>query len=328
MNHSKIDWTDYTWNPVTGCYHTCPYCYARKQSARFSGDARLNLTDSRCEGDENGLYILHAPFVSRAGRSISYPFGFAPTLHEYRLDWPGNVKNGANIFVGSMADLFGEWVPGEWISRVFEACRNYPQHNYLFLTKNPKRYLQLAADGKLPAGENIWYGTSTPTEDTEFFYAKGYKTFVSIEPLLEPFGKEALGVQYLDWAIIGAETGNRKGKVIPQKEWIQSIVGQCRAASVPVFMKESLRELMGEEFVQEFPEGLLRKALSPVQKNQLWGKCGFCKAEFPKKEMIALLSRQKRGDSAFKLGYACPECFEKLKASMLSETPCEVKTKE
>lgn len=328
MKKSKIDWTDYSWNPITGCYHTCPYCYARKQSARFSGDIRLNMADPRCDKyqGKEGLYVLHEPFVTRNDRSISYPFGFAPTLHEYRLDWPGNVKNGANIFVGSMTDLFGEWVPDEWIQMVFDACEKFPQHNYLFLTKNPKRYIELYNSKRLPYKENYWFGTSCTTPADEFIWFRDtpYKSFVSIEPILEPFGDSAPNI-FPDWVIIGAETGNRKEKVTPQKEWIEAIVAQCRIQSMPVFMKESLRELMGAEFVQEFPDELLHKPLSPKKKKMLCECCGFCKKENLKSKMLALLIREKRGSSAYKLGYACPECFEKLKQAMQDQEPCEVR---
>ena len=326
MNRSRIDWTEYTWNPVTGCYHTCPYCYARKQSARFAGDVRLNLADLRCEMYQGveGLYVLNEPYLTYNNRSINYPFGFAPTLHEYRLDWPGKVKNSANIFVGSMADLFGEWVPDEWIQKVFEACDRYPQHNYMFLTKNPPRYLRLTLDGILPDLDNMWYGASvTSQEDMERVSTlaaleSGHR-FLSIEPLfggLELLDLLSSGKGGIDWVILGAETGNRKGKIIPEKEWIQEVARQCRVAGVPLFMKESLRELISE-FIQEYPVGLLRKELSPKLKKKLWGNCNFCGTEKPKKEMIALLYRKSRGKSAKQLGYACPECFESLTEKLM-----------
>ncbi|TCX51966.1 hypothetical protein C1I38_08190 [Dehalobacter sp. 12DCB1] len=324
MNKSKIDWTDYTWNPVTGCLHGCPYCFARRQSLRFSGDIRLNLMDLRCKKDEaSGLYVLDKPFITRENRSISYPCGFAPTLHEYRLDWPGQVKNGANIFVCSMADLFGDWVPDEWIQKVFETCEKYPQHNYMFLTKSPARYSALANAGKLPAKDNMWYGTSVTNPGMPAFGLMSYNTFVSIEPLLAPF-PDLHGYPF-NWAIIGAETGRRKGKVVPQKAWIRDIVNHYRKTGSPIFMKESLRELMGDEFVQEFPPGLLRKEISPKLKEKLWETCKFCGAEKPKKEMIALLYRTKRGEGAKHLVYACPECFEGIQHCMVSDKICEIR---
>ena len=161
MNKSKIDWTEYTWNPITGCLRGCRYCYAKKQSLRFAGDVRLNLMDPRCvPGPQQGTYILDNPYITRKDRSLSFPFGFAPTLHRYRLDWPAKMIKGGNIFVGSMADMFGPWVPDEWLHLVFQACMESPQHNYLFLTKYPERYGDLIDKDLLPKWENFWYGTT------------------------------------------------------------------------------------------------------------------------------------------------------------------------
>lgn len=335
MNKSRIDWTDYSWNPITGCKHECTYCYARKQSKRFSGDIRLNKASGEGHYDsDKGLYTLDKPFVTRENRALNYPFGFEPTLHKYRFDWPSKVKNGRNIFVGSMTDMFGEWVPDEWIEMVFETCNQYPQHNYMFLTKNPKRYIQLAEKNMLPAADNFWYGSSTPTPDTEFFWHDQLNTFVSIEPILEPWPEvtPAEIVQKVKWVIIGAETGNRKGKVIPQREWIVSLVKQCIEAKVPVFLKDNLQEVMGKNFdlssMQGFPEVLKHQRGVEGQSDSAWykkmvGQCALCKEAKQKKEMIALLARGKRGSGAKQLAYVCRECYEEL-CDNLGVTPPEL----
>lgn len=111
MNRSKIEWCDSTWNPVTGCLHGCEYCYARGIAKRFGFGAY--------EPDINKRVLLEPP-VS-AGKKVPYPFNFEPTFHKYRLD-EYSIKKGRTIFVCSMADLFGEWVPDEWIEEVFAAC--------------------------------------------------------------------------------------------------------------------------------------------------------------------------------------------------------------
>lgn len=242
MNKTKIDWADMTWNPVTGCLHGCPYCYARKIANRFG---TMMQDHSAYPLDHSGCHMVENAFIKNP-----YPFGFEPTFHAYRLDEPAQKTKGCSIFVCSMADLFGKWVPDEWIQDVFKACEAAPQHQYLFLTKNPARYERVLDHYFDP---NYWFGWSQtgPQKGVSFFTHPSIKTFISIEPLLRPF--EDFNIKGVDWVIIGAETGNRKGKVIPQREWIEKIVQECDTTGIPVFMKESLRELMGDEFIQEFP---------------------------------------------------------------------------
>jgi len=266
MDKTKIDWYDSTWNPITGCLHKCEYCYARSIAQRFGGmyvrpfDRNINLDDLETQDASNcykKLKILDEArrYKRKDGKIIKapYPYGFLPTLHRYRLgDYQD--KKGRNIFVGSMTDLFGEWVPDEWIEEVFTACEQAPQHNYLFLTKNPDRYLKLEEQKKLPWMDNFWFGTSVTRQEEPFswFEDKKFHWFVSMEPLLERIEVEDTN-HMPEWIIIGAETGNRKGKVIPRREWIESIVKVCRERNVPVFMKSSLATIWGEPLIQEYP---------------------------------------------------------------------------
>lgn len=284
-SETKIDWADATWNPVTGCLHGCEYCYARRIAERFGGCWRLDLpadTSWRnrahfawglCErvlmGDyarhSNGkCHVLNEPeiecdvFDAPSGyrRKVKpYPYSFDPTFHRYKLDEPQKWKKPRTIFVCSMADLFGEWVPDEWIAEVFKACEAAPQHRYLFLTKNPKRYMELKLNGKLP--KQHWYGTSVTRKDDRDFFAPGYNTFVSIEPILESFSDEkhaAYRQMVQPWVILGAETGNRKNKIVPKKEWITELVDYySKFGYTKFFVKDSLRSLMGVDFRQEFP---------------------------------------------------------------------------
>lgn len=286
MNKTKIEWCDSTWNPVTGCLHGCEYCYARRIAERFQrkGDLREagtgfwldkdNFEVSKGSGVYETKYALTTgekpePFKPYNGKITPYPFGFSPTFHKYRLDVPEKWSEPRTIFVCSMADLFGNWVPDDWITSVFAACKGAPQHRYLFLTKNPKRYAELFEADKLPLEENMWYGASAATpeqaEETVKWFGKlplspkPAKRFLSVEPMLFDITKsnawQSLRCEwYTNWIIVGAETGNRKSKVTPQKEWIDSIVADSADYGVPVFMKESLVPIVGEENMRrEFP---------------------------------------------------------------------------
>lgn len=258
MNKTKIDWCDSTWNPVTGCLHCCEYCYARNIAKRFGGWSWDDITmHDEVLKNYSSIRELDKPLsICRENGSVQkapYPYDFIPTLHRYKLNEYAN-KKGRNIFVCSTADLFGEWVPDEWIIEVFNACKNAPQHNYLFLTKNPRRYVELINKGILPGSENMWYGYSATSRSSTEWWNPDWNIFASVEPILEP-----MPAQRCKWLIVGAETGNRKDKVIPKREWIEDIVDQCRESGTPVFMKSSLIEIWGEPLIQEFPEELRRK---------------------------------------------------------------------
>jgi protein gp37 len=259
MNKTRIEWADYTWNPVTGCLHGCSYCYANRQAARFSGyDPCYNASFDFEAGCHTIKKVMKKRDADGKVRTAPYPFGFEPTFHSYKLDEPVRKKAGATIFVCSMADLFGEWVPDEWIKSVFTACEAAPQHTYMFLTKNPGRYLMLAYRGALPQGENYWWG-ATITNQSEYD-SKGiallnlpesHRTFFSIEPIHEPI---EMGLMP-NWIITGAETGNRKNKTKPRREWIEDIVRRCVAESI--FMKDSLAPIVGpENMLRQLPAGI------------------------------------------------------------------------
>ncbi len=278
MNKTKIDWCDMSWNPVTGCLHDCTYCYAKTIAKRFGGhsdfDYFINHLDEKGNyvSDECKLHVIEDAMVKQSsdleGRIAPYPFEFEPTLHKYRLSEPQRKTKSQNIFVCSMADLFGDWVPDEWIQEVFETCEAAQQHRYLFLTKNPKRYYESISKIRFPVLQNFWFGM-TVTSNIELIRnfnnlerMKPFKTFLSIEPLQEDITRFHDYKITFDWVIIGAETGNRKGKVIPKKDWIDNIVRQCRKYDVPIFMKRGekqkdgtyfMENLMGADFVQEFP---------------------------------------------------------------------------
>lgn len=216
MKKTKIDWCDCTANPVVGCSNGCPYCYARKLNDRFH-------------------------FVN----DWSKPEFFPERLKELR-----NKKPKA-VFMNSMSDV-GNWTQKQvWV--VFDAIRENPQHSYIFLTKGfcDEASLLEVRDyyNSLMKRENIFIGK---TVDRSSRFSICHFDFLSIEPILEPINCELIGLNaWLKCVIIGAETGNRKGKIIPKKEWIDDIVKACDVHEIAVFMKESLREIMGDDFRQD-----------------------------------------------------------------------------
>lgn len=256
MVNTKIEWCDASWNPLTGCHHDCSYCFARRIAERFKGcndcpdgniyDDFITLKDKKTVTTKSGKVLTAA-----------YPYGFTPTFHEYRL---GDLKKkgfGKNIFVCSMSDLFGTWVPDEVIKKVFDSCIDAPNHRYLFLTKNPRRYMELANSGLLPNEKNFWYGTTVTGPNVMYFYAENFNTFLSIEPILSPITKEngfsEKFADYINWFIFGAETGNRKDKVVPERFWVEDIVSELQKKNKPIFMKDSMKPIWGEDIITQFP---------------------------------------------------------------------------
>lgn len=220
--NGNVDWASWTWNPVTGCDHGCKFCYARE-------------------------------IANQSRMADHYPFGFQPTFLEHRLDAPKNTPipkkmktpSDGRVFVCSMSDLFGKWVPDEWVSAVFEACLSAPQWTYLFLTKWPKRYQQMPL---LPCA---WYGASIIQQrdvarverDMKAFQSSGCIKWVSLEPMLEPIVLE--DISWCDLIVIGAQTSTVQpdGPVpafAPHFDWIFDVVAQCRAAGVPYYLKPNL----------------------------------------------------------------------------------------
>ena len=210
MNKTAIEWCDYTWSPVTGCKHGCPYCYARKIAERFKG-------------------------------SKAWPQGFEPMIHNERSADPLKMKKPQTIFVCSMADLFGEWVPDHWIRYVMDSCDAAPQHTYIFLTKNPKRYLTIPGDY---FRKNRWFGTSitnTMDADQRLHWLQrlpNANTFVSFEPLQAAM--TYIDLHDIKQVIIGAQT---KPSIEVTRDMIAPItLAAYKAGNIPVFFKDSIPE--------------------------------------------------------------------------------------
>ena len=198
--------------------------------------------------DEAGVYV----------RSTPYPKGFAPTYHTYTLSYPEKRLIPSRVFVSSMGDLFGEWVPEAWIQEVFEACKRAPQHTYLFLTKNPQRYCDLANAGKLPAEPNFWYGTTVTGKGAPAFAESvHFNTFLSIEPLLEDIDPGLGSFGGVRWIIVGAMTGPGSRDHRPLRVWVEKIVEAAAMTKAKVFMKDSLKDVWGPDLIREHPEGMV-----------------------------------------------------------------------
>lgn len=275
MNNTRIDWCDSTWNPVTGCKGGCDYCYARSIANRFGG-----WTTGGVKTTQNFFSdppVLDSPLLleRKSGKVVKapYPFAFTPTFHRYRLEEPLKKRKGQNIFVGSMADLFGQWVPTKWIVEVLDICREAPQHNYLFLTKFPERYVELDHLALLPHEENFWYGATITNAkqmkraaDSIGQLRQEVRSFFSMEPLMEDVARSeawemSYNGAYANWIIIGAMTGPGSESQQPCREWVERIVDDAKNElspfyPIPVFMKDNLRKVWGRDLIQEFPEKL------------------------------------------------------------------------
>lgn len=197
-------------------------------------------------GLSNGEEIVGVAIV---GRPVARHLDDGWTLEVNRLCTDGS-RNAC-----SMADLFGRWVPTDWIRDVLDACRRAPQHRYIFLTKNPARYLELDHLALLPHENNFWYGSTVANEDAAAMYPMPWaniNSFWSMEPLLGPVDMSvAEGLPM--WVILGAETGNRTDKVVPRREWVDQIAAFCKENEIPVFYKDNLRAYFPDLPASKFP---------------------------------------------------------------------------
>jgi protein gp37 len=245
MNRTKIETVDWTWNPVTGCWgpggtaekpNWCRYCYAKKVANRFMTD---RVADKIRES-------------SPPQKGFMSPF--YPVFYPERLPQPAKVKKSSKIFVCSMGDLFGDWVPEDWILKVLATIEfNAPHHTFQFFTKNPKRYQEFN-----PWPSNCWLLTTiTNQQDAderipELLKAQAPVLGVSVEPMLGPvdltkikfnglYRDCLMGMPSLDWLIIGAMTGPGAKQYQPKPQWVQGLVEQARGADVPLFLKDNLK---------------------------------------------------------------------------------------
>ncbi len=210
-SNSSIEWTESTWNPLTGCTKVspgCKNCYAERLALRLQSMGQPN-----------------------------YVNGFTLTIHEHALRLTLQWKKPQTIFVNSMSDIFHEKVPIEFIQQVFEVMRRADWHRFQILTKRSDRLLALSP--QLPWAPHIWMGVSVESDDYAFRIDHLRRTqarikFLSLEPLLGPL--QHLNLKGIDWVIVGGESG--PGARPMAQSWVIDIRNQCRKAGVPFFFKQ------------------------------------------------------------------------------------------
>lgn len=211
MRTTKIEWTDKTWNPITGCTKKsagCAHCYAEVMARRL-----------------------------QAMRLEKYQNGFGLTLHEEDLDDPFQWKRPHNIFVCSMSDIFHENVPFDFVDRILETIRKTPQHRYQILTKRSERMTEYFTTRGIP--QNVWLGvtvecTSSKIRIDNLRVLNATVKFLSCEPLIEDLGE--LDLQGIDWVIVGGESGTLARPMKP--EWVVNIKEQVERQGAAFFFKQ------------------------------------------------------------------------------------------
>ena len=239
MAQSKIEWTELTWNPITGCTKIsagCKFCYAEVMSKRLKGMG-----------------------VSK------YKDGFKLAIHEGALAEPYTWKHSKIVFVNSMSDLFQKNVPIEFIQKVFKVMNENPQHVFQVLTKRADLLLEYDKAKLLKWTHNIWMGVSVEDERVKSRIAllrrtKAKTKFLSLEPLIGPLSK--MNLKKIDWVIVGGESGRKPRPMNP--DWVLDIQEQCNKAEVAFFFKQwggtnkkkTGRKLKGRTWdeMPEFPE--------------------------------------------------------------------------
>ena len=211
MAETKIEWTDKTWNPITGCTKRsegCAHCYAEVMARRLKGMGQLK-----------------------------YKNAFKLTLHPEDLDEPKKWKKAHNIFVCSMGDLFHEEVPFEFVDKIMDTIRETPRHRYQILTKRAERMEEYFSNHKIPS--NVWLGVTVEVERTKnridsLRHLPAHVRFLSCEPLLEDLGQ--MNLNGIDWIIVGGESGTKAR--LMKEEWVLNIKNQADKNGVAFFFKQ------------------------------------------------------------------------------------------
>lgn len=226
---NKIGWCNLTFNPVWGCRNNCPYCYARAMAKRFWKQRYMEECDYH--------FKLHLNWVW-TGDHLSGLKDFKPTFLESKFDkkFP---KKPQRIFVGSMSEI--EFWREDWMLKVLERIKDNSRHTFQFLTKHPEVYRRYVFP------KNCWLGvTITDNNYYSFEYQRFMKTnpynlhFICFEPLLESRYTISIDLKGIDWVILGAESGNRKGKILPGLDPVLAIIRYCQKNKIPIYVKDNI----------------------------------------------------------------------------------------
>jgi protein gp37 len=225
MNKTKIEWTDYTYNPVTGCTKRCPYCYAHRLA----------------KGRLRKLYLANTNVAP--GCDPDDPF--SPRFWRNRLEQPCTLRKPSKIFTCDMGDLWDPHIPPDWIEAILAVASFHERHTFQFLTKQPIR----ASIYDFPP--NAWVGITVESDNGQCWSRQAAMNsltatvrFISYEPLLGPISYIP---PWADWIIIGAMTGPNATK--PEELWVQTLIDIADEMSIPVFLKHNLEwPLKREEF--------------------------------------------------------------------------------
>jgi protein gp37 len=230
--NEMVDWAWWTWNPVTGCWHGCEYCYARDIAKRFyETDFEPTFYPDRLKAPQNTNLMTPKRIESEAKK------------RKVSLEQAQTFSR--NVFTCSMADLFGKWVPESWILQVFEAVKSAPEWNFLFLTKFPQRLKEINDIlGGFPA--NVWVGTTVDTQarvalaERSFQGIEATVKWLSVEPMLERLTFNSL--EMFDLVAIGGQSKSTQVKEFqPEWEWVEHLVQQSRRSNTAVYFKENLK---------------------------------------------------------------------------------------
>jgi len=292
----------------------------RQKVKRFTGDVRQNKLIHSKDSQDYGYYVLDKEFRGPSGAIIHYPFGFEPTYHRYRLKNLDSIRNGANILVGEAGEMFGDRIYRGTINEILKAAENHPKNNYLFETRHIEDYDRF----DLPDDRNFWYGFRYGTEPERDAFYEDFRGHVwwLIEPVQTGFENMTLEHRNVDWIVMGGMTGKNWEHVTKEQimDNIETALDYARKFEIPVYMKESLRDLMKGKLRKEYPEALKHHPKGDALAALREADCMICHHHDDKNKLITISAGSVRSEGVT-FGWMCPDCFRKFCTRHRLEVP-------